>query len=414
MNQRLANTREEARKTTRQAEAIRFRYTLRRAAQGLLFDRDRQGAEGQHRTCFCGRGVREGQHGVSVYRTATGKARYRGLTACGDVWACPSCAAKIAGERRKELEKALVSAHLSGFHGYLLTLTFPHEAGMGLSDLAGAFAKAMQGFKNSRTYKGFMERHGRLGQIKALEVKHGGNGWHPHVHELVFARPGLLEDVRGLDALRSEWVKQLLKRGLGDSSQRSDMLAHALDFRGGDDAAAYIAKFGHDEAWGIASEMTQGMKKIGRDSAGHHTPFELLAMAQAGDGRAAALYMEYAAAMKGKRAITWTRGLRKALFDCEDEATDEALAALDDPKPDEDFVVMLPLDLYQELLARKLEGDYLYHVGIWLGELSEANALAIANDLIATRRRTASGFLASVGHGVKKLVGMNGQFGAAE
>lgn len=412
-NQRVRNTRTEAEKTTRQAEAMRFRYTLRRTAQGLLFDRGRNGGEGQHRTCFCGRGVRDGQAGVSVYRTTTGKARYRGLTACGDVWACPSCAAKIAGERRKELEAAMVAAHLMGNHGYLLTLTFPHELGMGLADVTGSFTKAMQGFKNSRTYKAFMERHGRIGQIKALEVKHGGNGWHPHVHELVFARPGLLEDVRGLDSLRGEWVKQLLKRGLGDSSKKSDMLTHALDFRGGDDAAAYIAKFGHDEAWGISSEMTQGMKKVGTDGAGHHTPFELLHLAAQGDGTAAFLYREYVAAMKGKRAITWTRGLRKALLNSEDEATDEALAALDDPKPEESFVVHLPIDLYQELLARKQEGEFLYHVATWLGELSEENALAIAADLIGTKRRTASGWLASIGHGVKKLMGMAGEFSHA-
>lgn len=388
------------------AEAARYRYALRRTAQGLLFDRERQGAEGQHRTCFCGRGIREGQAGVSVYRTATGKARYSGLWSCGDVWACPSCAAKIAGERRKELEKAMVAAHMMGYQGYLLTLTFPHEHGISLEDMLGPFAKALQGFKNSKIWKGMAERHGRLGQIKALEVKHGGNGWHPHVHELLIARPGVLEDVRLIDALRSEWVKQLLKHGLGDSAKRSDMLAHALDLRGGDDAHAYIAKYGHDERWGISSEMTQGMKKIGTDAQGHHTPFELLAMAEQGDGRAAALFREYVAAFKGKRAMTWTRGLRKALFGSDDEATDEALAALDEPKPEEDFVVSLDTELYQELLARRLEGEFLYHVGTWIGELSEDNALAIAHDLIASRPRRWTGWLAQAGRGVKKLIGM--------
>lgn len=413
-NQRVANTKTEAAQAAGTAEAGRRRYTLRRTAQGLLFDRERQGAEGQHRTCFCGRGVREGQGFVNVYRTATGKARYAGLWACGDVWACPHCAAKIAGERRKELEKALVSAHLHGLQGYLLTLTFPHDLGMSLDDLLGPFMKALAGLKNSRTWKGMSERHGRLGQIKAMEVKHGGNGWHPHVHELLIARPGVLEDVRLIDALKSEWVKQLLKHGLGDGAQRSDMLAHALDLRGGDDAAAYIAKYGHDERWGISSEMTEGMKKIGQDAQGHHTPFELLDMASRGNGLAAALFREYAAAMKGKRAMTWTRGLRKALLDCEDEATDEALAALDEPAPEEQYVVSLTVDLFQELLTRRLEADYLYHVATWIGELSEENALAIAHDLIAGRPKVARGWLAQSGRGVKKLIGQEGEFGAAQ
>lgn len=388
----------------RVASGIQRRYGLRRVAQGLLFDHDRKGAEGQHRTCFCGRGVREGQSAVSVLRTETGKARYKGLTACGDIWACPSCAAKISGERRKELERALVAANIAGIHGYLLTLTFPHEAGMSLEDLNGRFSKALASLKNSRGYKGFMERHGRIGQIKALEVKHGGNGWHPHVHELVFAAPGLLEDTRGLDTLRAAWVKALLKQGLGDPAQRSDMLEHALDFRGGDDAAAYIAKFGHDERWGMSSEMTEGMKKIGNDRSGHYTPFELLELSQHGEKWASVLYREYVAAMKGKRALTWTRGLRKELLGETDEQTDEALAALDDAAPEELFIGMIDLERYQELLARKAEGDLLYFVGTWIGEMTQEHLDEVVDDLIGMKKRIASGFLAQSGRGVRKLI----------
>lgn len=398
-------TAQDSRNTHFQAEAMRRRFGLRRTAQNLLFDRTRNGAEGQHRTCFCGRGIREGQGFVSVYRAA-GKARYKGLTACGDVWACPSCAAKIAGERRKDLERALVAANLDGKHGYLLTLTFPHEYGMSLEDLNGRFAKALASFKNSRGYKGFMEDHGRLGQIKALEVKHGGNGWHPHVHELVFADRGLLEDVRGLDRLKQAWVKALLKQGLGDPAKASDMLSHALDFRGGDDAAAYIAKFGHDERWGMSSEMTEGLKKICTDRNGHHTPFELLDLAQSGEGWAAVLYREYVAAMKGKRAITWTRGLRLKLLGETDEATDEALALLDDEKPDEEFIGQIDIDRYQEVLARCKEGDLLYLVATWKGELGQDILDELVDTLIERNRRRSSGFLASVGHGVKKLIGV--------
>lgn len=399
------STKSDIRKVQFQADAMRRRFGLRRVAQGLLFDKTRDGAEGQHRTCFCGRGIREGQGFVSVYRS-TGKARYKGLTACGDVWACPSCAAKIAGERRKDLERALVAANLDGKHGYLLTLTFPHEAGMSLEALTGAFMKALTSFKNARGYKTFMENHGRLGQIKALEVKHGGNGWHPHVHELVFANKGLLEDVRGLDRLKQAWVKALLKQGLGDPSKASDMIAHALDFRGGDDAAAYIAKFGHDERWGMSSEMTEGLKKIGTDKQGHYTPFQLLELAQQGEGWAATLYREYVAAMKGRRAITWTRGLRLKLLGETDEATDEVLAALDEEKPEEEYVGQIDVDRYQEVMARRMEGELLYFVATWQGPMVQEDLDELVDHFIANKRRNSSGFLAQVGHGVKKLIGL--------
>lgn len=388
------------------------RSTLRRQVAGLLHDR-KYAAEGQHRVCFCMRTVREGQAGVNVYRTVTGKSRYTGLIPCGDVWTCPECAAKIAAKRAAELERALVIANLAGHHAYLLTLTFPHEHGISLADLLGPFAKALQTFKNSKGYKGFMLRHRRLGQVKALEVKHGGYGWHPHVHELIFAAPGMLEDTRSLDALRRAWVDALLKWGLGERRNRSDMLAHAFDLRGGNDAAAYIAKYGHDERWGMSHELAAPLAKAETDPMGHHTPFQLAALGAAGEVWAADLFREYVAAMKGKRAMTWTRGLRKALFGIDNEETDEALAKLDEPMPEEKFVGMVSVEDFQELLARRKEGDLLYIVGTWIGDMSEADLAEVVEGLISSSKRRSSGFLAQIGYGLKKLVGLPGQFSRA-
>lgn len=390
-------------KSIHSAEVKRARYTMRRSIQRMTYA-PAEGANGQHRVCACGRGVRDGQAGISILRRAGGGgARYRGLTACGDVWACPVCAAKISEVRRRELQKAIVVANLRGSHAYLLTLTLPHEFGVDLGALMGPFAKALQRLKNSRGYKAFMERHGRLGQIKALEVKHGPNGWHPHVHELVIAAPGLLEDTRGLDDLRAAWVASLLKSGIGDTSKVSDMLAHALDLRGGDDAAAYVAKYGHEERWGMASEMTQWMKKTGGVRGDHFTPFELAAMGAAGDAHARRLFAEYLEAFKGRRAMTWTRGLRARLLD-DEELTDEQAAALDDPMPDEEHVGHIDLDRYQEIVARKREGDLLYHVSIWTGPMGQADLDELIDGWIDAGPRLSSGAMFTVGHGLRRLI----------
>lgn len=381
----------------------KVRYELRRQGQGLLYVPGLSAQE-QHRACFCGRGVRDGQMGVGIHRqVGGGTARYQGLTGCGDLWACPVCAAKIAGERRKDLERAMVAAHLDGYHGYLLTLTFPHEAGMELADVLGSFTKAMQGFQNGRSFKGFMERHGSIGRIKGLEVTHGGNGWHPHAHILVFARPGLLEDVRGLDGLRDAWCKALLKRGLGSRDKLSDMLAHALDFRGGDDAAAYIAKFGHDEQWGLSSEMTAGIKKLG-ESHGHHTPFQLLALSSLGHAWAGELFVEYVTAFRGKRALTWTPGLRRALLGDTDDVTDEALANLDEPAPEEEFVGSLTVERYQDILARCMEGELLYLIGTSVFPVGQAELDDLVDGLIAHMPRRRSGFIGRARRGVGRVL----------
>ena len=35
---------------------------------------------------------------------------------------------------------------------------------------------------------------GKIGHIKALEVTHGRNGWHPHYHILIFTKQELPKD----------------------------------------------------------------------------------------------------------------------------------------------------------------------------------------------------------------------------
>lgn len=345
------------------AESRRIRYDRLKVAGRLLYDR---AAESVHRTCKCHRFVHSDIAGVGVWQTADREgARLSGVGTCGSVWACPVCAPKIASRRQVELVAGQVAAHAMGRHGYLLTLTFPHERGMALVEISAGFADALRRFKNSRAYKAFMERHARLGSVKGLEVTYGGNGWHPHVHELVWAAPGLLDDVRGLDSLKAAWFAALVKAGLADQSQLSDVLAHGLDLRGGDDAAAYIAKYGRDEKWGVSSEVMPATgAKAGRS--GQVTPWQLLAQAAQGDREAGALFREYALAFEGRRALTWTPGLKAKLGI--EELSDDDLAALgEEPAPQERQVGRMTTDQYQEILARDRLADLLYTVATWPG-----------------------------------------------
>lgn len=81
------------------------------------------------------------------------------------------------------------------------------------------------------------------------------------------------------------------------------MLAHALNVRGGNQAAEYIAKYGRDERWGQSSEMTRHYAKQGaageRDGLLHFTPFQLLIWAGSGDEWATRKFIEYARAIEG-------------------------------------------------------------------------------------------------------------------
>jgi hypothetical protein len=263
---------------------------------------------------------------MPVFRKLDGsKARLSKIKTCGSVWACPVCAAKVAEQRRTELAAAMVLHRAAGGYAYLVTFTFPHYRHQALADLMEPFTKARQSFQNCRAWKAVMEKAGKIGVVNSLEVTYSEhNGWHPHLHMLVFCNPGAFHEgdenadgrleSHAIDHLKSEWVRLLEKKGLVDANNRSWANQYALDVRGGAKAAEYIAKWGHDQAWGMSSELTSSHAKTGRKSTpgaiDHCTPFQLLALAKDGSGQAICAFREFVKVFDGKRMLTWSRGLK--------------------------------------------------------------------------------------------------------
>lgn len=261
---------------------------------------------------------------------------------CGSAWTCPICAFRIAGERQRELAEANVGWNKAGGLTYLFTLTFPHEAGDDLDELLHDFGAACTKFRNSRTWKRVLHvgtgAAGCIGTVTSLEVTHGAaNGWHPHRHMLVFVRRKL--EQAEIDALSKEWVHQLLKAGLGDRSKLTDMMEHALDVRGGEDAAAYITKYGREEMWGLSRELTADVAKEAKGE--HLKPFGLLRrsldarLTDEERARCAARFVQFAEAFHGKRLLSWSPGLREwfGLTEREDEEVAQEDAASEATQP---------------------------------------------------------------------------------
>jgi hypothetical protein len=348
-----------------------LRFDLLRSAQSLLHDGSLSPAD-QARVCWCHRSIRTQGESLGVFRADEGTgARLSGVTTCGSVWDCPVCSAKITEQRRKELQLAITAwLRLQG-EVQFLTLTFPHQAGQALADLMPRFAKALQRFKSSKGYKRVMLDASRAGSIRSLETTWGENGWHPHVHELVFVKRELT--MTEVDQLKSDWYRICIKCDLGEQSQKSDMLRRGLDIRDGRYAAEYAAKFGSD--WDLAAEMTKPHSKIGRlgqsGDSEHYTPFQLLAWASRGDEKAGALFREFSANFKGKRMLSWSPRLSALLEQQSDELRalaameDEDIAALqavDAPAPTETKVGELHQDQFAVLLSRNRLGDFIAYV----------------------------------------------------
>ena len=289
------------------------RFALQSVARGIL---------PKSRTAKCLR-IRAHDSDVQVWKSKQyGTASYAGLQTCSSVWVCPVCSAKIAERRRVELIDAMELHKTMGGTVSLLTLTTPHQRGDVLVDLLAQQGKALQSFLRDFTVKAVFAEMGYIGQVRALEVTHGrksatNNGWHPHFHILQF------HTVKGSEADRKDWTARLYlrwaaycqKAGLGTPSY-----AHGIKLDDGMKAAQYVTK----GMWGLEDEMTKGHTK--KAKSGGESPFDFLraVMADKTDRQAAALFQEFAEAFKGKRQLSWSKGLKARFF--VDEKTDEELS----------------------------------------------------------------------------------------
>jgi hypothetical protein len=266
-----------------------------------------------------------GADGLVAIKVHDAVAHYTGLQTCGSVWACPVCQPKILNTRSTEISQAASNWDKLGNSVYMVTFTAPHDRGMKLAKLmpviANGFRKAVL---NGRPWIKVRDQAKVRGTIRSIEVTHGANGWHPHIHALVFIEgdPGALALANLVMHMRQKWAGFITKAGL-----RAPSLEHGVKIvrcYSAAEAGAYLAKT--DDGHSVGNELARGDLKSGR--AGSRTPLEILeSFRQTGDLEDLVLWGEYETATKGRQRITWSKGLRKLLLSVEEERTDEEIAA---------------------------------------------------------------------------------------
>jgi len=299
-----------------------------------------------------------------------GKAFYKGLMVCGSLWTCPVCAAKISERRRLELSEALLNAKEQGLSVYLLTQTIRHGIGDSLSGGLSGIAAAEKRMWSNRSGMAVKARLGILGTIKTTEVTWGEiNGWHPHKHTLLFLKAPISPS-----AIQSElsplWINACVKSGLPAPTRERGLTV--LD---GSFADKYVSK------WGLESEMTKGHSKIAK--VGGMTPFALVEnVLETGDAQSWALFQEYDKALKGKRQLVWSKGLRALLLPNIEELTDTELANSEDPDVQAVFWASISVLEWKAILHYKYRAIFLAKcedtspevVQAWLDDLTACYA----------------------------------------
>lgn len=257
-------------------------------------------------------------------------AYWAGLQVCGSVWHCPVCAAKIAERRRLELIAALSQHRGCGGGVMLLTLTVPHTRERKAFDTMSKLLSAYRKFGAGR-FPWTSQILGYVGSIRALEVTHGRNGWHPHLHVLVFTDSSVCDLATLQTRLFQYWERVCNRVGLTNLSA-----SHALRLDDGSKAGQYATK------WGYSEELTRAHVKVGRS--GSRTPWDLLRDYAAGDSDAGILFTEFAEAFKGRNQLVWSRGLKRR-FDLT-EFTDKQLAVEKTEADDELFYTLNALEMW--------------------------------------------------------------------
>lgn len=266
---------------------------------------------------------------VAVQHSPELGAGFGGLETCGSVWVCPVCARKIAARRQVEIGTALGTWQDQGGAFALVTLTMRHGHRHRLLQEIDALTAAWHSVNRSRVWGKHRDRLGSPGYIRVLEITHGQNGWHAHLHFVLLVAGGTsAADVARLaDWLFPKWHRAVLAAGMPGA------LAVGQDARlvdgatATDNIAGYLTKAGsEDPARDLGRELMGAMSKTARSDHGTQPVWRLPEQfLETGEADLIDRWLEYEAATFRRRQLVWSAGVRD-LLRLGQELTDDEIA----------------------------------------------------------------------------------------
>lgn len=291
----------------------------------------------------CGRELLGGA--AVVKRSETKGSFFSGVETCGRVWLCPVCAAKIRNRRGDEAAEGVGRWIGQGHDAHFFTATLPHDQGDALKDSFTVLTDSWRWLSGHKRYRKYKERLGVAGYIKATEVNHGRNGWHPHLHLVSLLEQPISDSLVLFDwyyNLDDLWADALVTHGWSPGKAPYRFRALPVTFADkGQALAAYVTKV---QDAGLGNELARADLKKGRKSS--RTPFQILAdFGEYGRADDLELWWEFEQATKGRSAIRWSPGLRKLLLPDVKQQTDEEIAA--EEHEGDDIAYILPNTWYK-------------------------------------------------------------------
>jgi hypothetical protein len=232
--------------------------------------------------------------GVTVVNGREGRAaHFHGVMTCNSVHACPVCSAKIRTEKRDKIERAMrigarVASWFNGARWRMLTVTLRHDGSESLLSLRKGVMQAWRRMRQSGTIQRIWKKR-VFASVRAIEVTHGENGWHPHLHIVVLTTDWTADE---LATLERAWCDAVLDE-LGEQAEPEPAIGLRWTAERAN-TAYYLSKLGL-EMTHIAAKRARGIMS--------RNQWDIARDAVNGDERSIALWREYELAMKGVRAI---------------------------------------------------------------------------------------------------------------
>lgn len=248
---------------------------------------------------------------VELVKTESGAIMPAHTEFCGSPWACPVCGSIIRRARGREIAEGLNNWVSAGHGVYFVTVTIRHHIDDALKDMLDLISDTWRRVVRGDPWKRIKDRAGLVGYTRTLEITFGlSNGWHPHLHFLMYAdEPANAQVAAYLRAqIEARFTKFLAKAG---AIKHLPDAVHGVDVRpvAADGSISSLGMYVSKMADAMAAEMSASDAKNGRLPA-HMSPFQLLDLS---DGWAVNAWREYVEGTKGKRSIYYSRGMRDKL-----------------------------------------------------------------------------------------------------
>lgn len=313
----------------------------------------------EERVCGCGK-IPISMPGARITVSGDKGKYFSGVMNCGSVWNCPVCSKKIGLHRAQTVTEILRQFQSEKKYSLgFLTLTVRHHSQEKLKDVLKKVLKSFREIEQSRNFRTRKKAIDYFGCIRTVEVKHGGNGWHPHLHLLLIAKCDDETMKEFSDFFIGEWLKKNI-----DSSIEAQKFVPVKNEKGISD---YITK------WNAATEMTMGANsKLTGESL---TPFQFLKVYSVSYTRRGRddfwqqavkyreLFKEYCAAMKGKKQLTISRDVIKEF----ERITGKKFSMKSDEdinteKQNEKVVVEIERDLFKIIVSYNMQAQILNEI----------------------------------------------------